>query len=135
MPGARADEAEIRYVVSGEIALEGRTIVDTISDNAAMGAAVLGDERVAVDAVDLRWVSALLYRNETIEETGVAAGVLGHPAHGVRWLANKLFQHGTTLAAGEVLLAGSFTRPVWVERGDTVHADSGDLGAITCHFE
>src|SRR4051812_24699764 len=122
-------------ILNSHIALEGRTIVDTISDNAAMGAMVLGDEQFAVDAVDLRWVSALLYRNQTIEETGVAAGVLGHPAHGVAWLANKLFQHGTTLAAGEVLLAGSFTRPVWVERGDTVHADYGDLGAITCRFE
>jgi 2-oxo-hept-3-ene-1,7-dioate hydratase len=122
-------------ILNSHIALEGRTIVDTISDNAAMGAMVLGENPVAVDAVDLPWVSALLYRNQTIEETGVAAGVLGHPAHGVAWLANKLFQHGTTLAAGEVLLAGSFTRPVWVERGDTVHADYRDLGAITCHFE
>ena len=122
-------------ILNSHIALEGRTIVDTISDNAAMGAMVLGDNPVAVDAVDLPWVSALLYRNQTIEETGVAAGVLGHPAHGVAWLANKLFQHGTTLAAGEVLLAGSFTRPVWVERGDTIHADYRDLGAVTCHFE
>lgn len=122
-------------ILNSHIALEGRTIVDTISDNAAMGAMVLGDERVTVDAVDLRWVSALLYRNQTIEETGVAAGVLGHPANGVAWLANKLFEHGTTLAAGEVLLAGSFTRPVWVERGDTIHAVYNDLGAITCRFE
>ena len=122
-------------VLNSHIQLEGRTIVDTISDNAAMGAMVLGDKPVAVDAVDLRWVSALLYRNETIEETGVAAGVLNNPAIGVAWLANKLFQHGTTLAAGEVILAGSFTRPMWVERGDTVHADYGDLGAITCRFE
>src|SRR4051812_8625335 len=62
-------------ILNSHIALEGRTIVDTISDNAAMGAMVLGDNPVAVDAVDLPWVSALLYRNQTIEETGVAAGV------------------------------------------------------------
>ncbi len=40
--------------------------------------------------VDLRWVSALLYRNETIEEPGVAAAVLNHPATDVAWLAKKL---------------------------------------------
>src|SRR3954447_26115611 len=70
-------------VLNSHIQLDGRTIVDTISDNAAMGAMVLGGRPVAVDAVDLRWVSALLYRNQTIEETGVAAGVLNHPASGV----------------------------------------------------
>ncbi|WP_030437436.1 2-oxo-hept-4-ene-1,7-dioate hydratase [Actinoplanes subtropicus] len=129
-----------RYVVpaleilNSHIELSGRTIVDTISDNAAMGAMVLGGRPVAVDAVDLRWVGALLYRNQTIEETGVAAGVLNHPASGVAWLANKLQHHQTSLRAGDIILAGSFTRPMWVERGDTVHADYGTLGAITCRF-
>jgi 2-oxo-hept-3-ene-1,7-dioate hydratase len=122
-------------VLNSHVELQGRTVVDTISDNAAMGAMVIGGRPVAVDEVDLRWVSALLYRNQTIEETGVAAGVLNHPASGVAWLANKLFAHGTTLAADEIILAGSFTRPMWVERGDTVHADYGSLGAITCRFE
>ncbi|MFI5060941.1 MAG: 2-oxo-hept-4-ene-1,7-dioate hydratase [Actinomycetales bacterium] len=121
-------------ILSSRIELTGRTIVDTIADNAALGAMVVGGRPVAVDAVDLRWVSALLYRNETIEESGVAAAVLNHPASGVSWLANKLAQHGTRLEAGEIILAGSFTRPMWVNRGDTVHADYGTLGAITCRF-
>lgn len=121
-------------ILSSRIEMAGRTIVDTISDNAAMGGMVVGGRPVAVDAVDLRWVSALLYRNETIEESGVAAAVLNHPASGVAWLANKLAAHGTTLEADEIVLAGSFTRPMWVERGDTVHADYGTLGAITCRF-
>ncbi|MFI6994313.1 2-oxo-hept-4-ene-1,7-dioate hydratase [Nonomuraea wenchangensis] len=122
-------------ILNSHIELQGRTVVDTISDNAAMGAMVVGGRPVAVDAIDLRRVSALLYRNETIEETGVAAGVLNHPATGVAWLANKLALHGTSLEAGEIILSGSFTRPMWLERGDTVHADYGDLGAITCRFK
>jgi 2-oxo-hept-3-ene-1,7-dioate hydratase len=121
-------------ILSSRVELTGRTIVDTIADNAALGAMVVGGRPVAVDAIDLRWVSALLYRNETIEESGVAAAVLNHPASGVAWLANKLAQHGTRLEAGEIILAGSFTRPMWVNRGDTVHADYGTLGAITCRF-
>ncbi|RXZ48354.1 2-oxo-hept-4-ene-1,7-dioate hydratase [Agromyces binzhouensis] len=121
-------------VLNSHIALEGRTIVDTISDNAAMGAMVVGGRPVKVDEVDLRWVGALLSRNETIEESGVAGAVLGHPAMGVAWLANKLAQHGQSLGAGEIILAGSFTRPMWVERGDTVHADYHDLGSISCRF-
>ena len=72
--------------------------------------------------------------NEAIEETGVAAGVLGHPANGVAWLANKLAPHGEFLPAGQVILSGSFTRPVFVSQGDVIHADFGDLGAVTCRF-
>ncbi|MBL5974199.1 MAG: 2-oxo-hepta-3-ene-1,7-dioate hydratase [Candidatus Leucobacter sulfamidivorax] len=121
-------------VLNSHLELEGRTIVDTISDNAAMGAMVIGGRPVTIDQVDLPWVSAMLYRNETIEESGVAGAVLGNPAMGVAWLANKLAQHGQSLAAGEIILAGSFTRPMWVSKGDTVHADYGQLGSVTCRF-
>jgi 2-oxo-hept-3-ene-1,7-dioate hydratase len=121
-------------ILSSRIELQGRSIVDTIADNAAMGGMVVGGRPVPVDAVDLRWVSAVLYRNETIEESGVAAAVLGHPAAGVHWLANKLAQHGSRLEAGDIVLAGSFTRPIWIERGDTVHAEYRELGAVTCRF-
>lgn len=121
-------------VLNSHIELEGRTIVDTISDNAAYGGMVLGGNPVRPNEVDLRWVSALLYRNETIEETGVAAGVLNHPATGVAWLANKLHEHGARLEAGEIVLAGSFTRPMWVSRGDSVLCDYGPMGTITCRF-
>jgi 2-oxo-hept-3-ene-1,7-dioate hydratase len=121
-------------VLNSHIELEGRTIVDTISDNAAYGGMVLGGIPMRPDQVDLRWVSALLYRNETVEETGVAAGVLNHPATGVAWLANKFHEHGARLEAGEIILAGSFTRPMWVSRGDSVLCDYGPMGTITCRF-
>lgn len=122
-------------ILDSRIEMEGRTIVDTIADNAAMGAMVVGGNPVRPDAVDLRWVSAILYKNQTVEETGVAAGVLDHPANGVHWLANKIAVHGDGMKAGDIILAGSFTRPLWVYKGDTVHADYGPLGSITCRFE
>ena len=121
-------------ILNSHIELEGRTIVDTIADNAAYGAMVLGDTHRRPDEIDLRWVPGLLYKNDEIEETGVAAGVLDHPVRGVAWLANKLHQHGARLEAGEIILAGSFTRPVWVSRGDTVRCDYGPMGVITCRF-
>ena len=111
-----------------------RTIVDNIADNAACGAVILGGRPVKPDAVDLRWVGALLLKNGVIEESGVSAAVLGHPALGIAWLANKLAQHDTGLAAGQIVLAGSFTRTVAVKRGDTLHADYGKLGSISVHF-
>lgn len=108
-----------------------RKVFDTISDNAANAGVVLGGRPVKPDAVDLRWVAALLFKNGVIEETGVAAGVLNHPAMGVAWLANKLAGYGESLAAGEIVLAGSFTRPTFAAVGDTLHADYGPLGAIS----
>ncbi|MGF3056941.1 2-keto-4-pentenoate hydratase [Microbacterium sp. YY-01] len=121
-------------VLNAHVELEGRTIVDTIADNAAYGAMVLGDTRRHLDEIDVRWVPGVLERNGVVEETGVAAGVLGHPVRGVAWLANKLHQHGESLQAGHIILAGSFTRPVWIERGDTVVCDYRELGTITCQF-
>jgi 2-oxo-hept-3-ene-1,7-dioate hydratase len=111
-----------------------RTVLDTISDNAAAAGVVLGGNPVRPADVDLRWTGALLYRNGTIEETGIAAGVLNHPANGIVWLARRLAPHDVRLDAGEVILAGSFTRPVPVRPGDTFHADYASLGTISCHF-
>jgi 2-oxo-hept-3-ene-1,7-dioate hydratase len=111
-----------------------RKVTDTISDNAANAAIVTGGRPFRVQDVDLRWVSALLYRNGQIEETGVAAGVLNNPAQGVAWLANRLAPHGEQLEAGEIVLSGSFTRPVDVRKGDTFHADYGPYGSVSCHF-
>ena len=121
-------------ILNSHIELEGRTIVDTISDNAAYGAMVLGTVHRRPDEIDLRWVPGLLYRNGEITETGVAAGVLDHPVRGVAWLANKFHQHGARLEAGEIILAGSFTRPVWVTRGDDVLCDFGPMGTVSCRF-
>lgn len=111
-----------------------RKVFDTISDNAANAGIVLGGRPVKPDAVDLRWVSALLYKNSVIEESGVAASVLNHPATGVAWLANKLAPWDEYLAAGEVVLSGSFTRPTAAIAGDTFHADYGPLGSISFRF-
>lgn len=111
-----------------------RMVFDTISDNAANAGLVLGGNRVRPDAVDLRWVAALLRRNDVIEESGVAAAVLGHPALGVAWLANKLAPWGETLRAGEIILSGSFTAPVFAAPGDRIDVDYHTLGTISVRF-
>jgi len=111
-----------------------RKVFDTISDNAANAGVVLGGRPVRPDAVDLRWVGALLYKNGQVEESGLAAAVLNHPANGIAWLANRLAPWDEHLEAGEVVLAGSFTRPTTAQVGDTFHADYGPLGAIAWKF-
>jgi len=111
-----------------------RKVMDTIADNAAGAALVLGGRPFKPIEADMRWISAILYRNGVIEESGVAAAVLNHPAHGPAWLANKLHRFNVPLVAGEVILGGSFTRPVAARRGDTFHIDYGPYGSISCYF-
>jgi 2-oxo-hept-3-ene-1,7-dioate hydratase len=111
-----------------------RKIFDTVSDNAAASGIVMGGRPVRPFDVDLRWVGGIMYVNAEIEETGVAAGVLGHPAMGVAWLANKLGTLGTPMEPGHVVLAGSFTRVVFPKKGDTVHADFGPLGGVAIQY-
>ncbi len=111
-----------------------RKVFDTISDNAANAGIVLGGHRVAPRSVDLPWCGAILRQNGAVEETGLAAGVQGHPAIGVAWLAQKLAPWGESLDAGEVVLAGSFTRPVAAKKGDVFDADYGALGRFEFKF-
>lgn len=112
-----------------------RTVVDTIADNAADAGIIMGGERIGPRDLDVRWVAALIARNGVVEETGVAAGVLGHPALGVAWLAQRYHEQGLSLLAGQVVLAGSFTRPVNVVAGDHFEFDYGPLGQFGLKFE
>lgn len=113
---------------------EMRKVFDTISDFAANAGVVLGSQPVHPGDIDLRWCGAILHKNGVIEETGLAAGVLGNPAIGVAWLANKIAPYDEHLRAGDIVLSGSFTRPVSGELGDTFHADYGELGSVSFRF-
>ena len=119
-----------------------RTVRDTIADNAANAGIVVGDVKMPVDEVrhgELRWAGAICSRNGVVEETGVAAGVLGDPVEGIVWLAQRLHGLGIPLQAGETVLAGSFTRPLDCRVGDEFHVDFAspalDLGVITLSVE
>jgi 2-oxo-hept-3-ene-1,7-dioate hydratase len=111
-----------------------RKIFDTIADNAANAGIVLGGRPLRPLEADLRWIGALCYRNGQLEETGLAAGVLNHPATAVAWLANKIAPNGLALEAGQVVLAGSFIRPIETRKGDTIQADYGAYGTVSCYF-
>jgi 2-oxo-hept-3-ene-1,7-dioate hydratase len=111
-----------------------RKIYDTIADNAANAGIVLGGRPIRPMDADLRWIGALCFRNGQLEETGLAAGVLNHPATSVAWLANKIAPNGLALEAGQVVLAGSFIRPIETRKGDTIQADYGPYGSVSCYF-
>ncbi|MFS8056580.1 2-oxo-hepta-3-ene-1,7-dioic acid hydratase [Rhizobium sp. BR 317] len=111
-----------------------RTIVDTISDNAANAGIVTGGRAVRPDQIDMRWMGAIVSRNAEVEETGLGAGVLNQPARGIAWLANRLSQYGDGIEAGQIVLAGSFIRPIEARHGDTINADFGSYGSVSLFF-
>lgn len=111
-----------------------RSVLDTISDNAANAGIVLGPQRHAIDAHDLRWVGVITSRNGEVEETGLGAGVLNDPVESVVWLARRMAQYGQTIEPGQVILSGSFIRPVECPPGTRIHADFGPFGSVEIGF-
>jgi len=111
-----------------------RTVFDTISDNAANAGVVLGAERHAVDRFDLRWVGAITSRGDEIEETGLGAGVLNDPVESVVWLARRMAQYGQSIEPGQIILSGSFIRPVECPSGSLISADFGAFGSVDISF-
>jgi 2-oxo-hept-3-ene-1,7-dioate hydratase len=111
-----------------------RTIIDTISDNAANAGIVLGKQKFKPNEIDMRWMGAIVSKNGEVEETGMGAGVLNDPALGIAWLSNRLAQYGDFISAGQVVLSGSFIRPVETNHGDVIYADFGKHGSVGCRF-
>ena len=111
-----------------------RIIFDTISDNAANAGVVLGDQRHSVDAFDLRWIGAVTYRNGEVEETGLGAGVLNDPVESVVWLARRMAQYGQAIEPGQIILSGSFIRPVECPAATKIEADFGSFGNVKINF-
>lgn len=111
-----------------------RVITDTVSDNAANAGLVLGHERHLIDDFDLRRVGAIVFRNGIVEETGLGAGVLNDPVTGILWLVHRLADYGQSIKPGEVLLSGSFIRPIEAPCGSHFHADFGQFGNVSISF-
>ncbi len=111
-----------------------RSVFDTISDNAANAGLILGRERHTADAFDLRWIGAIVSKNGEVEETGLGAGVLDDPVESVVWLARRMEHYGQSIEAGQIILAGSFIRPVECPPGTHIKADFGKFGQVDIQF-
>ncbi|MDP5217069.1 2-oxo-hepta-3-ene-1,7-dioic acid hydratase [Ruegeria sp. 2205SS24-7] len=113
---------------------QARNVFDTISDNAANAGVVLGSERHGIEDFDLRWVGALTFRDDELEETGLGAGVLNDPVESVVWLARRMAQYGQKIEPGQIILSGSFIRPIECPPGTRILADFGPFGSVSVNF-
>lgn len=106
-------------------------LVDSIADTASCGRVVVGGRPRRLPDVDLRREGAALYKNGVVEETGVAAAVMGNPINAVVWLANKLAEFGVLMEPGHVILSGSFIKAIPFSAGNTLTALFDNFGDIT----
>lgn len=110
-------------------------LIDTVADNGSSAMVVVGEQLTEINGIDLRSVGMTLFKNGEMVATGSGAAALGHPAHAIAWLANKLNEFGITLKAGELILPGALSAAIAVEAGDTVSAQFGSVGSVSVTFE
>ncbi|MED1204479.1 2-keto-4-pentenoate hydratase [Heyndrickxia acidicola] len=110
-------------------------LADTVADNGSSAKVVIGGSRIKVEEVDLRTVGMTLYKNRRLQATGAGAAALGHPAHAIAWLANKLSEFDIPLKAGELILPGALSKAIEVQSGDSISALFGVLGSVTVTFK
>jgi 2-oxo-hept-3-ene-1,7-dioate hydratase len=126
---------DTRILRTDPVTGQSRKIFDTVSDNAANGGIIVGTDHHAPDAFDLRWVGAIVKKNEEVVATGLGAAVLNDPVMGIVWLSERMGQYGQRIEAGQVVLAGSFIAPIECPSGTRIEADYGPFGTVTANFE
>jgi len=109
-------------------------LCDTIADNASSGRYVLGSRRLGLNEVNLPEVTMKLYQNGRPAGEGSGAAVMGDPCVSVAWLANRLWDYGVCLKAGEVILSGAFSAAPLAVKGDTFSAEYSSFGRIEAVF-
>jgi 2-keto-4-pentenoate hydratase len=100
-----------------------------LADNAQQKTVVLG-EPVALGDLALEAVAATVRINGAVAATGTGDAVLGNPLNSVVWLARKLQEFGREIAAGEIIMSGSFTRQFPIAPGDRVEVGFDGVGVV-----
>ena len=99
-----------------------------LADNAQQKTVVRGAP-VALPA-DLERIEAVVTVNGQEAGRGLGSAVLGNPLHSVVWLAKKLAEFGRHIAAGDIIMTGSFTRQFPIAPGDRVHVRFSGIGDV-----
>ncbi|MBU1208385.1 MAG: fumarylacetoacetate hydrolase family protein [Proteobacteria bacterium] len=82
----------------------------------------LADEKVTVEI------------NDQTAAIGEGKDVLGNPVNVVVWLANKLAEFGMSLNPGDIIMTGSVTHFLMVQRGYKVKVSYDRLGSLEFSF-
>jgi 2-keto-4-pentenoate hydratase len=106
---------------------------DWFADNGFAARVVVPGVWVPVTAVDLPGEAVVLTKDGTPIAAGAGELVMGHPARAVAWLARKLSERGRHLSAGDLVMTGSLTPVLPIERATYV-ASFSTLGTVESTF-
>jgi 2-keto-4-pentenoate hydratase len=132
--GAVAYAVAALEIVDSRIAGWDITFGDTVADNASSGLFVLGERRLALDAVSPAAVVMTMRMGGELVSEGNGAACLGDPLHALAWLARTAAELGDPLRAGQVVLSGALGPMVATPPGSSVTAELGPLGSVTATF-
>jgi len=138
-PGVTADQAR-EAIGSASCAMEiidsrfkdfRFTYTDVIADNTSAARYTMSTFRVPAKGLDLRTLGVVFEKNGEVVSTAAGAAILGDPAVGLAWLANKLAEHGESIPAGTVVMTGALTDAITIVPGDVVRVSIAQLGSLT----
>jgi 2-keto-4-pentenoate hydratase len=121
-------------IVGSRVANWDINIVDTIADNASSGLFVLGNEPRKLQGLDLRLCGMVMERRGEVISSGAGVACLGHPLNAATWLAKTLYENGSPLLAGDIILTGALGPMISICSGDTVEARISGLGSVRASF-
>lgn len=103
-----------------------------IADGAYHAAAVLGTPTADWRGLDLQALPGTILVNGRVRGAGTGAALLGHPMRALAWLAASMeaAAHGG-LRAGQVVMLGSVTLPIWLDGPAVVEVRLPPLAPVT----
>jgi 2-keto-4-pentenoate hydratase len=110
-------------------------VAGTLARNIYQRHLVLGPRNSSYARGSLRGLHARVALNEKeVANTSDLESLTGELIHIVTHVANLLFHFGEALRAGEIIIAGSITPPIWVQPGDKVGFQLEPLERISVEF-
>ncbi len=106
-----------------------------VADQVYHRAAIIAPPCPAWRALDLATITGRITVNGTMQADGTGAELLGHPMNALAWLANSATAHGFGgLRAGQVMMLGSVTPPIWLDAPGSVIVAFAGLGEAVLHL-
>jgi 2-oxopent-4-enoate hydratase len=126
------DHIRVCFEIIDSRIIEWRILLqDTVADNGSSARVVLGSSKVHPSDLALDDLDTELEVDDRVVETGNTSAILGHPANGVAWLANRIGEFGMSLDSGHIVLPGTCTRSVRIDGHRRVAGRIAGLGEVT----
>jgi 2-keto-4-pentenoate hydratase len=107
-----------------------KQIALAMADNGQQRSVVIGAPVQLAPTTELDRVEARVQLNGNEVASGLGSAVLGNPLNSVRWLAEKLGQHGRRLRPDDIIMTGSFVRQFPLQAGDIAVAEFSGIGRV-----